>query len=73
LTSPEVVLIGGGVSQAEDLIFSRLRYYVNSKTLRTKSRKVQIIPVTFGIKAATKGAVALILDDVLQLNHLKND
>ena len=72
LTSPEVILIGGGVAQAEDLIFDRLRQYVNSKTLRTKSRRVQIIPVTFGMKAATKGAVALILNDVLQLNHLVN-
>jgi glucokinase-like ROK family protein len=73
LTSPEVVLIGGGVSQAEDLILDRLRGYVNSKTLRAKSRKVQIIPVTFGMKAATKGAVALILNDILQLNYFSYD
>jgi glucokinase-like ROK family protein len=71
LLSPEVVLIGGGVSQAEDLIFDKIREIASQRTIKTKSRNVIIKPVTFGLNAATKGAVALILNEVLNLNHLE--
>lgn len=70
LTSPEVVLIGGGVAQARDLIMDNIKDIVDKSTLRTKSRKVQILPVSFGLKAASKGAVALILNEVLKLNNI---
>ena len=70
LTSPGVVLIGGGVAQSKDLILDKISDIVGNCTLRTKSRKVQIQPVSFGIKAASKGAVALILNEVLKLDHM---
>jgi glucokinase-like ROK family protein len=68
LVSPQVVLIGGGVAQSEDLIFDRLRNIVSERTIKTKSRKINIQPVTYGLQAATKGAVALILNETLNLN-----
>ena len=70
LTSPEVVLIGGGVAQAKDLILKKIIDTVNKRGLRTKSRKVHIQPVSFGINAASKGALALVLNEVLQLNQM---
>jgi glucokinase-like ROK family protein len=68
LISPQMVLIGGGVAQAEDLIFEKVRKIARDRTVQTRSRKVKIEPVTFGQNAATKGAVALILNEVLNLN-----
>jgi predicted NBD/HSP70 family sugar kinase len=68
LISPQVVLIGGGVSQAEDLIFDQVKRIIAERTIQTRSRKVDIRPVTFSQKAATKGAVALILNEALNLN-----
>jgi len=70
LISPQMVLIGGGVAQAEDLIFEQVRKIARERTVQTRSRNVKIQPVTFGQKAATKGAVALILNEALNLNYL---
>lgn len=68
LISPEMVLIGGGVAQAEDLIFDRVREIVKRRTIKTRTRNVTIKPVSHMGSAATKGAVALILNEVLSLN-----
>jgi glucokinase-like ROK family protein len=70
LISPEMVLIGGGVSQAEDLIFDKVKDIVKRRTIKTRTRNIVIKPVSFGVNAATKGAVALILNEVLNLNYL---
>jgi len=70
LISPQMVLIGGGVSQAEDLIFEQVKKIAKDRTVQTRSRNVKIQPVTFGQNAATKGAVALILNETLNLNYL---
>jgi glucokinase-like ROK family protein len=70
LISPQMVLIGGGVAQARDLIFSRIKKIVAERTIKTRTRNVIIQPVTFGENAATKGAVALILNEVLKLKYL---
>jgi predicted NBD/HSP70 family sugar kinase len=70
LISPQMVLIGGGVAQAEDLIFERIRKIARERTVQTRTRNVKIQPVTYGQNAATKGAVALILNEVLNLNVL---
>jgi predicted NBD/HSP70 family sugar kinase len=68
LISPQVVLVGGGVAQSEDLIFERLRKIVADRSIKTRTRKIKIQPVTYGLQAATKGAVALILSETLNLN-----
>ena len=65
-----MVLIGGGVAQAEDLIFEKIKKIAANRTIKTRSRNVIIQPVTFGENAATKGAVALILSEVLNLKYL---
>jgi predicted NBD/HSP70 family sugar kinase len=70
LISPQMVLIGGGVSQAEDLIFERVKKVASERTIQTRSRTVNIQPVSYGQNAATKGAVALILNEALNLNYL---
>ncbi len=72
LLSPEVVFIGGGVAQSHDLIFDKINEIVKKRSILTSTRKVQIKPVTFGMQAATKGAVALILGEVLKLNFSDN-
>jgi glucokinase-like ROK family protein len=68
LISPQMVLVGGGVAQSEDLIFDQLRKVVDERTIKTRTRKINIQPVSFGMQAATKGAVALILNEILSLN-----
>jgi glucokinase-like ROK family protein len=67
LLSPEAVIIGGGVAQAGDILFDRVRKTVNARALKKISKDVQIIPATFGMKSAVTGAVSLILDQVLNM------
>jgi predicted NBD/HSP70 family sugar kinase len=72
LISPEMVLIGGGVAQSGDLIFDKIRDIVKNRAIQTTSRNVRIEPVTFGMNAASKGAIALILNEVLNLEFSRN-
>jgi len=73
LLSPQIVLLGGGVAQAEDLILDRIRQIATERTVQTRTRKVKIEPVTYGQNAATKGAIALILNETLNLNYLDDE
>jgi glucokinase-like ROK family protein len=68
LLGPETIVIGGGVAQAGDILFEKVRKTVNARSLKKISKDVQIVPARFGTKAAVMGAVALVLDQVLNLN-----
>lgn len=69
LFSPEMVIIGGGVAQAGDLLFDTVRHIVAERSMQAITRNLIIRPASFGSKAAVMGAVALILNEVLHLNH----
>jgi glucokinase-like ROK family protein len=69
LFSPEAVVIGGGVAQAGDMLFEKVRKSVNARSLNMISSNVLIRPATFGLKTAVMGAVSLILSEVISLNH----
>jgi glucokinase len=69
LFSPEAVVIGGGVAQAGDILFDKVRKTVNARALNKIAKDVVITPATFGMKAAVMGAVSLILSEVLNLNR----
>jgi glucokinase-like ROK family protein len=69
LFSPEAVVIGGGVAQAGEILFEKVRKTVNARSLSMISSNVMIRPATFGVKTAVMGAVSLILSEVIGLNH----
>ena len=68
LFNPQLVVVGGGVSQAGDLLFDTIRTVVQKRSLEKTAKDVQIIQASFGKDSAVMGAVALILNQVLQLN-----
>jgi glucokinase-like ROK family protein len=68
LVNPEAVFIGGGVSQAGDILFDRVRRTVQARGLKKTSGTVPILPATFGLRSAVMGAVSLILSSVVNLN-----
>ncbi len=74
LFNPEAVFIGGGVAQAGDILFDRVRKTVNARALNKTASGVAIQPATFGPKAAVMGAVSLILSGVVNLDfeHVNN-
>lgn len=71
LLNPEAIVIGGGVAQAGDILFQKVRKTVNARSLKKISKEVQIIPATFGMKASVMGAVSLIANDFFNLDIQK--
>lgn len=69
LFTPEVVVIGGGVAQAGDILFDRVRKTVLARSMKKISEGLLVKPATFGAKAAVMGAVSLVLRDVLSMNN----
>lgn len=68
LNNPEAVFIGGGVAQAGDILFDRVRKTVQARALKKTSMDVALMPATFGMRAAVMGAVSLILSGLVNLN-----
>lgn len=58
---PEVIIIGGGVSKAGDIVFDTVRKVVNKRCFRSMAESVKIVPAGLGTDAGVIGAVALAL------------
>ncbi len=69
LFNPEAIFIGGGVAQAGDILFDRIRKTVNSRSLNKTGGDVAILPTTFGMRSAVMGAISLIFSRVVNLDY----
>ena len=56
LLNPDVVTIGGGVAQAGEPLFSRLRAAVDRYALASHRVALRIVPAALGERAGTVGA-----------------
>lgn len=65
LFSPELIVIGGGVSQAGDIFFQPIKEGFNHYALKDLAKKVEIIPSKLGLNAGVIGAVALVLKNTI--------
>lgn len=59
LVNPEIIVIGGGVSQAGDCLFRPLRQVVKRHAVPESTRHLRIVPAALGTKSALLGAGAL--------------
>jgi len=59
LVNPEIVVIGGGVSQAGDCLFTPLRKTVQRHAVPESTRDLRIVPAALGAQSALFGAAAL--------------
>lgn len=66
--NPECIVLGGKVAQPDSLFVARVREVFNREKLRGVSREIKIVPSKLKGEAAVKGAVSLILQEVLKLN-----
>ncbi len=62
---PEMIVIGGGVSKAGNIVFDKVREVVNKRCFKSMSENCTIVPAGLGTDAGVIGAVALAL---LELN-----
>jgi glucokinase len=64
--NPEVVVIGGGVMGAGELLLGPVRAEVASRALPPSRDLVEIVPAAFGVEAGMIGAAALAFDGLRQ-------
>ena len=67
LFDPSLIVIGGGVASAGERFLEVVRSTVADRSLSRHARNLEIVPSSFGAKAAVLGAVSLILERVLSL------
>lgn len=56
---PEMVIIGGGVTQVGDILFNRVREVVKRRCFKVMSENCEVVPAGLGTNAGVVGAVAL--------------
>jgi glucokinase len=64
--NPEVVVIGGGVIGAGELLLNAARSEVAERALPPSKDLVEIVPAAFGVEAGMIGAAALAFDGLAQ-------
>jgi glucokinase len=64
LLNPEMIVIGGGIAQAGDLIMEPIRRTAYACAVRSLSRSCRIVPADLGDNAGVLGGIALILQTV---------
>jgi len=63
LLNPELVVIGGGVARAGEILFHPLRRRVRECALEVPAETVQVIPAQLGNDAGSIGAGAIVLEE----------
>ncbi|MFZ5917198.1 MAG: ROK family transcriptional regulator [Chloroflexota bacterium] len=66
LFNPGRVIVGGGVSQAGDLIMASLRATVRQRSVRAAVENADIVQAALGRRSAAWGAVALVLQETFR-------
>lgn len=56
---PEVIVIGGGVAQAGQVVFDHVQSVVNKRCLKPVAQNTRVVPAALGSDAGVVGAVAL--------------
>ena len=56
---PEMIIIGGGVSKAGDIVFDTVEKVVNKRCFKSMAESCEIVPAGLGSDAGVVGAVAL--------------
>jgi len=56
---PQMVIIGGGVTQVGDILFDKVRQVVNKRCFKNMAENCEIVPAGLGTNAGVVGAVAL--------------
>ncbi|MEW9095716.1 MAG: ROK family protein [Clostridiaceae bacterium] len=58
---PEMIIIGGGVTKAGDIVFKSVKEVVDNRCFKTMAESCKIVPPKLGGDAGVMGAVALAL------------
>ncbi|SJZ42094.1 ROK family protein [Selenihalanaerobacter shriftii] len=68
ILNPEMIIVGGGVSQAGDMILQPIREVVNQRALKAPAEVVKIVPAQLESEVGVVGAIAKALVEIGRLN-----
>jgi len=66
ILSPEMIVIGGGIAEAGDILFNPLNEYMNQFEWRAGGSKVEITKAVYGDLAGTIGAASFAMTKAYQ-------
>jgi glucokinase len=66
ILSPEIIVLGGGISEAGHILFDPLREYLSEFEWRTGGNKVEIVKAVYGDMAGTIGAASFAMNKAYQ-------
>ena len=64
ILSPEIIVLGGGITEAGSDLFEPLKEYMNKYEWRAGGNKVEIVKATYGDMAGAIGAACFVMDDL---------
>jgi glucokinase-like ROK family protein len=70
LFNPELVIVGGGVTQAGDLIFKPLKKAVQKRAFSVSAEIAKIVPASLGKDCTVIGAAALVLKEIFKITRV---
>lgn len=70
LLNPELVIVGGGVTRAGDLIFKPLKRAVQKRAFSVSAEVAEIIPVSLGKDCTVIGAATLVLKEMFKITKV---
>ena len=64
ILSPEIIVLGGGITEAGSDLFEPLKEYMNKYEWRAGGNKVEIVKATYGAMAGAIGAACFAMDEL---------
>jgi glucokinase len=64
LLDPEIIVIGGGISQIGEPLFARLQREIPSRTINQFAAQTPVVPARFGANVGILGAAAVVLSGI---------
>ncbi len=61
LLNPQVIIIGGGVAQVGEILFSTIKKIIDDRSFSLLARDVKVVPAKLGKDAGIVSAAALFL------------
>jgi predicted NBD/HSP70 family sugar kinase len=71
LLNPEVIVIGGDISQVADILLKPVKEVVFSRALSAPAKRAKILASHFGKNAGILGSATLFLESVFQIPEIR--
>lgn len=68
LLNPAVLVIGGDMTGAYDILVAGLRETLYGNATALATRTLQVVPASFGDRSAAQGSAVLVLDHILSVD-----